>query len=29
MKQIAELEGHDLFAGLDNIVFRFPLGWKV
>ena len=20
-KQIAELEGHDLFAGLDNIVF--------
>ena len=21
MKQIAELEGHDLFAGLDNIVF--------
>ena len=22
MKQIAELEGHDLFAGLDNIVFE-------
>ena len=21
MQQIAELEGHDLFAGLDNIVF--------
>ena len=21
MQQVAELEGHDLFAGLDNIVF--------
>ena len=23
MQQIAELEGHDLFAGQDNIVFGF------